>query len=432
MRFSRTLQIVAVAIAIVVPIAFAIAIVTTGVDVPYWDEWEWADLIYRAHMGTLQFADVWAQHNEHRLLFPQLIVLALDKLGGWSQVREQLVSLVFLIVTELAVLGIIRRTIHGAAGAVATIMSCLFLFGLWQSENFSWGFQIAWFLCNACVVGVVALLARPNRQAIDIMGAIALGVIASYSSSQGLVSWAVGAVAIVLVPITVSRTLIVWLCAAAATEVVYRVGAVARTAGHMSLVHHPLDALRYVLAYFGSPLEGLSGPDRSALFGLLVVGVVLASFIADVVRSNRLLHLVRRAPWYALAIYPIACAIATAYGRGEYGVAQALASRYTSISGLLWIAAIAIGCTYVARMPALSWRTRGFAAAIAMIVVFAARSEYVGSTAWQAADERSVAARAAFARSDASYLPTMYPDPAREKMLIDELRRIHDGVFAGG
>ena len=432
MRLQRGLAILAVVVAVAFPVALAVVILTTSVDVPFWDEWEWADLIYRSHMGTLQFADIWAQHNEHRLLFPQLIVLALDRFGGWSQTREQLVSLFFLVCTEIGLLAIIRRTLRGAVAAVAVIMSCVFLFGLWQNENLSWGFQTAWFICNACVVGVVALLARPDRQSSEVGAAILLGVIASYSSSQGLVAWVAGAVAIVLVPRTVMRTLVVWICAAAATYAIFKIDSVPATAGHINVLQHPTAVVQYMLAYFGSPLENMQGVVKSALCGAFVLTAIAVSFVSDIARPNRLVHLTRRAPWYALAVYPLVCAAGTAYGRGEYGVDQALASRYTSIAGLLWISAVVIGCTYVSRLPALTWRVRIFAVAVSVVAIFAARAEFWGWENWQVFDARSVAARAAFERSDATALTTMYPDPQREKMLINELKRIHAGVFSGG
>jgi hypothetical protein len=227
------------------------------------------------------------------------------------------------------------------------------------------------------------------------------------------------------------RTLVVWVCAGGVTYAVFKIGSVPATAGHISVLQHPLVVVQYMLAYFGSPLESMQGVPKSALCGAFVLAVVVVSFVADLVRPERLLHLARRAPWYALAAYPIVCAAGTAYGRGEYGVDQALASRYTSIGGLLWISAIVIACTYVSRLPVLTWRVRLASVAAAVLVVFAARSEYWGWGAWQVFNARDVAARAAFVRSDASALTTMYPDPGRERMLINELKRIHDGVFSG-
>ncbi len=430
MRMSRAVSVAATCVALILPILIGLAILATAVDVPFWDEWEWVDLIYRAHLGTLQLADIWAQHSEHRLFFPQLIVLALDKFGGWSQVREQLVSLFFMVCSEIALLSIINRTVHGVAGRVITVLSCILLFGLWQYENLSWGFQTAWFICNACAIGVAGLLARTNRSATTMFIAVVLGIIASYSSSQGLVVWAVGAVAIALTPRSVVSTLLIWLSAAALTYAVFQIGAVHVNAGHLSIVQHPSDALRYIVAYLGSSIEGIRGPGKSELAGSIVLSIVSVSFVADLWRRDRLLHIFRRAPWYALAVYPILCAAVTAYGRGQYGTLQALSSRYTTISGLLWVSAIAIVGSYIARLPVSTWRVRFVAASFATLLVFVGRAEYVGWTAWDAVNQKLAAARAGLIRSDASVLSTLYPDPDRERLLLNELKQIHDGIFA--
>ena len=427
---SRALAVATACVALVLPILVGVIILRTAVDVPYWDEWEWTTLIYRAHIGALQLGDIWAQHSEHRLFFPQLIVLALDKFGGWSQVREQLISLFFIVFGEIALLSIINRTIHGPTGRVVTVLGCMFLFGLWQYENLSWGFQTAWFICNTCAIVVAGLLARTNRSATTMFMAVVLSLIASYSSSQGLVVWAVGAVAILLTPRSIVSTFLIWLSAGALTYTVFQINAVHPNDGRLSLIHHPLDGIRYILAYLGSPMEGIQGPGKSEVVGVILLLIVIFSFLADLWRRDRLLHLVRRAPWYALAVYPIFCAAITAYGRGKFGVHQALTSRYTTISGLLWISAIAIVGSYVARLPASTWRVRFAAASFATLLVFVGRAEYMGWLAWSALDQKLVAARAGLIRSDPSVLSTLYPDPGRERLLLNELKQIHDGIFA--
>ena len=43
-----------------------------GVNVPWGDQWDgMAPLFEKWFAGTLSFGDFWAQHNEHRCLFPR-------------------------------------------------------------------------------------------------------------------------------------------------------------------------------------------------------------------------------------------------------------------------------------------------------------------------------------------------------------------------
>ena len=60
------------------PLAFLIwVVVQYAVVVPYLDQWELVPLLEKTYHGELTFHDLWAQHNEHRLIFPQIIMLLL-------------------------------------------------------------------------------------------------------------------------------------------------------------------------------------------------------------------------------------------------------------------------------------------------------------------------------------------------------------------
>src|SRR5450830_314885 len=51
------------------------------VDVPYMDQWELLPRLDRMDAGTLTLRDLWIQHNEHRPMFPVLVMLGLAKLS---------------------------------------------------------------------------------------------------------------------------------------------------------------------------------------------------------------------------------------------------------------------------------------------------------------------------------------------------------------
>jgi hypothetical protein len=405
-----------------------------AVDVPYWDEWEWADLIYKMHVGTLQFADLWAQHNENRILVPNLIMLGLDRFGGWSPIREQFVSLFFIICTQIGLLTIIRRTMRGVTSSLAAVFASMMLYGLWQVENLDWGFQLLWFLCNAACVAIVALLTYRGRGALHTCAAIVLAIVASFSASQGLIIWVCGAAAILLTPRRITGTLLLWLGAAAATFVVYFRGMNVVDAGHVSLFAHPLTALRYALAYLGSPLGGSHGVVASMIAGAIVTAVVLACAITDLVRPQRFRHLVRRGPWYALAVFPLASAVATTVGRAGFGLEQALSSRYTTLSGLLWVAAFCLVASYARPHLVATAPRRLFAAGAAcgMLALLAIASSWAGWQTWQADAAARVAARSSISRGDPALLHVLYPDVSRIEDLIEKLRRVHDGPFKNG
>jgi len=56
---------------------------THWVAVPFWDEWETPGAQLADYcQGSLDWADLFGQHNEHRLFFPRLIWLPLAILAG--------------------------------------------------------------------------------------------------------------------------------------------------------------------------------------------------------------------------------------------------------------------------------------------------------------------------------------------------------------
>src|SRR5437016_13840029 len=78
------------------PLLIGFLILRDGVDVPFWDEWDGtAPLFEKMAAGTLGFADFFAQHNEHRILFPRLIFFGLGRLTHWN-VRAELFVIWFL------------------------------------------------------------------------------------------------------------------------------------------------------------------------------------------------------------------------------------------------------------------------------------------------------------------------------------------------
>ncbi|HEX3463922.1 MAG TPA: hypothetical protein VHS78_07745 [Candidatus Elarobacter sp.] len=409
-----------------------------AVDVPFGDEWEWSELIYAAHEHTLTFARLWQPHNEHRIFIPNLLAVGLDALGGWTPVREQLVSVLLLALTQLGLWMLFRRTVPAAWRGAAFLAATVLLLSLVQYENLDWGFQTAWFLCDVCAVAVVVLLTRPHAAARDLAVAAAAATVASLSSSQGLLAWAAGLVAIGLVPRARPIRAAAWAVAGAAVSLLVRFGAPqGDPQAHVGLAHAGVLA-EYVLAYLGAPLAMAFGTTASMLAGTAVL-VWLIALAAAALRGSLALRL-RLAPWVALAGYPVLAAALTAAGRAGFGVWQATSSRYTSIALLAWIAALA-GTAIVVRRPPFAIAARLSAphaqalggavvtAAAVLLVLASLKESAVTNRVWQlhAVDLR--AARAAIAAGDPSGLSPLTPDADYATDRLGEMGRVRDGVF---
>jgi hypothetical protein len=158
LRSRRTGSVI---IALLAPAILTATTIRCSVNVPFFDEWEWADLAYHAKTGTLTFAQIVAPHNEHRNTVPNVVFLLLDRWGSWNILHEQLVSLALIIVAQLALWRLVRGTIPGIRGTMAFAAMAVVLCGLGQWENFALGYNIGWNICTAGAIVVVALLTAP-------------------------------------------------------------------------------------------------------------------------------------------------------------------------------------------------------------------------------------------------------------------------------
>ena len=46
-----------------------------AVNIPFMDDWQFVPLLEKAKNGTLTFQELWAPHDEHRLLLPRIIII---------------------------------------------------------------------------------------------------------------------------------------------------------------------------------------------------------------------------------------------------------------------------------------------------------------------------------------------------------------------
>lgn len=414
-------------IALLVPAILTATTIRFSVNVPYWDEWEWADLAYHAKTGTLTFAQVLAPHNEHRNTVPNVVFLLLDRWGSWNILHEQLVSLALIIAAQVALWRLVRRTIPGIRGSMAFAAMAVVLCSLGQWENFALGYNIGWNICTAAAILLVALLTARRRSWKHLTLAAVTVAVASFSSGQGLLLGPVGVLAIVLVPRKPFRTLAPWLIAVVAVIALYYTDYHSTSTVKPARPDEALACLRYALAFLGAAIRAGSGVEQTIDAGVMLLAALVVAALPSIVRRTRT-GLVRNAPWYAFGLYAILGAIFTSESRVHLGVESAMTSHYVAIALFLQLAIIGLVASSWPRMRGPSragWRvalTIGSGLAIGM--------ELHGMRGLQdyAADRH--AEIRALQRGDPELIRLAYPYPRRFAHLLEELRAIGDGPFA--
>ena len=213
-------------------------------DLPYMDQWDFVHLLRLAERDRLTAAAWFGQHNEHRILFPRIIMYALARWTEWDIRAEIYCNAVLGILIGVCAARQMARA--GRALSQRNLILCLplvsvLLFSLLQWENWFWGWQIQIFL-SVLAVWVTAIgLARSSEGWAWFLVAIAGGVVASFSFANGLAIWPIGVLALVAIGWGEGHVYRVRSCIWTVVGVVFIASYF--SFGYMKTAHHPEWAL---------------------------------------------------------------------------------------------------------------------------------------------------------------------------------------------
>jgi hypothetical protein len=318
-----------------------------GVNVVFADAWDMVLVFRKWSSGRLAFADLYAQHVEHRMFFPRGVELLLGLLTRYNNVAEMYLIVSCFLITAAVLLLAFRREI--GLPLIFFVPVALLIFSFRQYENMLFGFQISFAFTQTFGVLALYLLyssSRDNFRAYVFVAALGSATIASFSTAQGLLVWPAGLLGLLLGSVaTLGKKVFVgiWGIVGVAEWVAYFVD-YKTPQGHLPLLHalsHIGTATEYFLTLLGSAL--FWQPDHALAGGLVIGCLALAMFLATYGRG-----VLREHPfWISLLFYSLFILAAITLGRlGMFGVWQAAISRYTTFS----ILAVASVYTMLAKM----------------------------------------------------------------------------------
>jgi hypothetical protein len=323
-----------------------------AVAVPFWDEWELVPLLDKTYHGGPAFHDLWAQHNEHRLLFPQIIMLALARLTHWDVRYELALNLllalgIFAVFVHQVKLTARKLGLGGLRWAVPVI--ALIVFSLAQYQNWLWGWQMQMFLNVLAVLGGLVLLANETFHWRRFACAALLGIVATYSFANGLLFWPVGwCLLFVATAGTKARkaALAGWTLISILTLASYLYH-YQKPEEHppLNLVFKmPLEYAAFVLKYTGNLCaQYVGGSDASdgafeLIFGL--AALVAFGWAVTMLLRRRMADVRTLLPYFGMSLYSLGSALMTGIGRAGLGSNQALYSRYGTMMVPFWVALV--------------------------------------------------------------------------------------------
>jgi hypothetical protein len=333
-------------------------------DVPYLDEWWWVPWVKRFDQGILPLAEVWAPHNGHRIVIPDLIDLALIELTHWNRQVMMTFDLVVVVAYTALLLWTVYLTLRSARAALVLLVPiCLLML---TYSNFESWFQPSQLAMYGAACGAIICLRALARQPISwqglrrwlpkwlggrrdiapdpmswrVWGLAVLGsTVASLSFGTGLVVW------IAFLPHMLAagyRKTAAWVMLAAAIWGAYfYVGTYSyHFSGPLPVgVHISIaNVIAFVLIYLGGPFGFLNVPF--AIIGLASLAYFLFTLGNLWFARARIASYVL---WVELALFAFLSAGITAYGRLVYGTAEATAARYQVFSTLWSVSLCVLG-----------------------------------------------------------------------------------------
>lgn len=310
-----------------------------GVNVCFGDEWKFVGMLDSVKNRTYTVKKLFAQHNEHRMVFPNLITIAVSLLTGLNSKALMLVDMGIVAISYTFCIRYIRSIFYDNRIKIVffSLISGFLLFHAAQYENILWGFQTAWFLISLCsIISFVFLerLLRGEELDLSIFMILSSSFIASFSSLHGLFIWlAVDALVFIslLKKVFLKKRFYILL----ATAQVFCF--VLYFHHYHKPKHHPAylqNGILKAFEYYFSTIGQVCSPNHRIAFSVGFV-IFLSSFILIFLAFYKKDFLKKNVLPLGLVIFGNLFALSVAVGRSGFGVEQAFSSRYTTNTVLI-------------------------------------------------------------------------------------------------
>jgi hypothetical protein len=307
-----------------------------GVNVPYWDEWDNSVVLHMKYMdGTLRLGDFFSYTNEHRPALPRLIDLIVEILTHGNRRAEMFVQIATAACMVYCIYRLARKTVPNYALPLTAIASWL-VFSTVQYENWLWGEQLVLVLPVTLLWFGLALIYSERSYWFKVVAGAVIGLAAVYCFAAGFIIFLILA-AVQLIHAREKRVnvlfgMLIWVVAISCTARMYTI---TTPPNHQpmflsALWLAPGISAVYILLFFGAPF----GSHAPPIFDLLGIGALLIVLsLVVLIRVRR--EFDRALPWLGALAFGGTMALLTMAGRLQFGIQQAMTSRYATFALLL-------------------------------------------------------------------------------------------------
>ncbi len=321
------------------------SIVRFYTPLPIWDYWR--VVVHLPEYQSFHLGVLWKQHNEHRIIFPE-VVFAADMLLAHGRLLLPLIlsSLCYVVTWFLLSSAVFSdNTVSKIDRWIAVLLAGVLAFFETVTTVLAVPFLLQWTLMQAAVASSLLFLSclKKRESAICLLGTVVSATLATYSSGDGLILWPL-IVAVALMLRLSARSLSGLSTAAILNLKLYFVGY--HFMGGLdfwNFVVHPFYTLNFVVSYISMPF----GVIKAYVFGLTLGFINLLLALAFVFLAWRKRRLSSRAGivLFSYYLFTLLTALMTAAGRINFKDPSFLAAkqvRYITVPQMNWAALILI------------------------------------------------------------------------------------------
>jgi hypothetical protein len=405
-------------------------------QVPVEDYWRIPQLW--ANPESIRWSNFWEQHNEHRIIFPELVhVTDMLLLHGRMYLPIAVSGACYLgIWLVLVWAAYSQRVIERPVREAALLLGAVMITWKGCSTVIATPFQLQFTLLqfsSVLALLFLSLLAETKRSRY-LACVIGAGVVCTYSSGNGMLMWLILVAAAIWLRISVRQIVILGIAAllfSGAYFYHYRfLPSLMKTN-----IRHPLQAAAFLCSYFSMPFGGY-GPRT---FGFKVGAANLIGMAACAWMAWRRGVLLSRLGLVVFGgyLFILLSALLTTGGRmdmNDYLFAQAKAWRYVTMPTASWtLLAIAL-VWMVATVWSRNWSWVAVVVVVAgcFFVGFRRAGDWLETTRLTAANAQVTATMLRNGVFDSSQVRTIFPDAEFIRVNTQALQEFHKSVFAHG
>ncbi|MGI9071326.1 MAG: hypothetical protein ACR2JB_08430 [Bryobacteraceae bacterium] len=404
---------------------------------PIWDYWNVVQ-----HLPQYRAFDIrvlWVQHNEHRIVFPE-IVFAVDMLLVHGR---EVLPLVISFFCYFSTWLVMSWTIFSDRGlSRMTRYSAILLAGIvigWQGSVMALGipFLLNWTMTQFAAVLALALVAalRNNSRIVYLAETVICGTVATYSSANGLLIWPVILLTGLVSSMRRGYILVVAIAGIANLSLYFVSYHVSHALDLNNLIRHPIYLLAFLSSYVSMPFGALKVGNFGVWVGL--ANFVLFFYLVAVSARTRLLTSAPAIVLLGYFLFTMLTALLTAAGRmnpSDMTFTAAKASRYLTIPLANWGALLIALIWLSARRgwKLVSPKTIVLASSVLLFVTFPKFGPWLYGNDLLFAQQQWATLSVENGLFDLAIARYLYPDPPFIRPFLQYLRDDHLSLFYRG